>query len=64
MSDTEYKKVNIVIRKDQHIFCKECCINISKLSRDGIDNLKEKLDSQVIQTHDSPKHKNKGGKSL
>lgn len=65
MANIEYKKVNIVIRKDQHVFCKECCINISKLSRDGIDNLKEKLeDSRVIQIRKSPKHKNKGGKSL
>ena len=49
MSYTEYKKVNIVIRKDQHVFYKEYCINISKLSRNSIDNLKEKLeDSKVI----------------
>jgi hypothetical protein len=64
MANIEYKKVNIVIRKDQHVFCKECCVNISKLSRDGIDNLKEKLGSQVIQTRESPKHKNKGGKYI
>jgi len=64
MANIEYKKVNIVIRKDQHVFCKECCINISKLSRDGIDDLKEKLGSQVIQTPESHKRRNKGGKPI
>lgn len=64
MANIEYKKVNIVIRKDQHVFCKECCINISKLSRDGIDNLKEKMDdsynhhvSESIQTNKSKRGK-------
>lgn len=60
MSNTEYQKVNILLRKDQHIFCKEHCINISKLSRNGIDHLKEKLkDSQVVQTKESLVNNNK-----
>lgn len=54
MSKTEYQKVNIVLRKDQHVFCKEHCINISKLSRNSIDNLKEKLEGSTVQTKESP----------
>lgn len=65
MPHTKYQKVNILLRKDQHIFCKEHCINISKLSRNGIDNLKEKLeDLQVVQDSEYSKQKNKGDKSI
>ncbi|KER05680.1 hypothetical protein AAA799E16_01641 [Marine Group I thaumarchaeote SCGC AAA799-E16] len=60
MSNTKYLKVNIVLRKDQHVFCKEHCINISKLSRNSIDNLKEKLkDSKFIKTKESPVNNDK-----
>ncbi len=65
MSDIEYQKVNIVLRKDQHVFCKEYCINISKLSRNSIDNLREKLeDPQAVQDGKYSKQENKGDKSL